>query len=99
LIFISSLAGYIDDTHNSVYTTSKFGIRGLWRSIRVRAAAETGVRCNLIAPILEVMDEMGIKEGAGITFATEETMVQAVVRCIGDGNVSGKSRKGDIGWN
>jgi len=108
LIFISSLAGYIDDTHNSVYTTSKFGMRGLWRSIRARAAAEMGVRCNLIAPwavktpmtapILEVMDQMGIKEGAGITFATEETVVQAVVRCIGDGSVSGKSRKEDI-WS
>jgi 5'-hydroxyaverantin dehydrogenase len=106
LIFVSSLAGYIDDTHNSVYTTSKFGMRGLWRSIRARAAAEMGVRCNLIAPwavktpmtapILKAMDQMGIKEGAGITFATEETVVQAVVRCIGDGSVSGKSREGDI---
>jgi 5'-hydroxyaverantin dehydrogenase len=103
LIFVSSLAGYIDDTHNSVYTASKFGMRGLWRSIRARAAAEMGVRCNLIAPwavktpmtapILEAMDQIGIKEGAGITFATEETVVQAVVRCIGDESVSGKSRK------
>lgn len=50
LIFVSSLAGYIDDTHNSVYTASKFGMRGLWRSIRARAAAEMGVMCNLIAP-------------------------------------------------
>jgi NAD(P)-dependent dehydrogenase (short-subunit alcohol dehydrogenase family) len=29
LIFVSSLAGYIDDRHNSVYTASKFGMRGL----------------------------------------------------------------------
>ena len=92
-----------------MYTTSKFEMRGLWRSIRARAAAEMGVRCNLIAPwavktpmtapILEVMEQIGIKEGAGITFATEETVVQAVVRCIGDGSVSGKSRKGDVWWS
>lgn len=42
LIFVSSLAGYIDETHNSVYTASKFGTRGLWRSTRVRAGAEMG---------------------------------------------------------
>ena len=103
LIFVSSMAGYIDDAHNTAYTASKFGVRGLWRSIRARAGAEMGVRCNSIAPwavktpmtapILEAMDQMGIKEGAGITFATEETVVQAVVRCIGDGSVSGKSRQ------
>jgi len=100
LIFVSSLAGYIDDTHNSVYTASKFGMRGLWRSIRARAGAEMGVRCNLIAPwaiktpmtapIIEVTDKMGIKEGEGITFAKEETVVEAVTRCIGDKSVSGK---------
>lgn len=53
----------------------------------------------MTAPILEVMDQTGIKEGARITFATEETVVQTVVRCIGDGNVSGKSRKVDIWWS
>jgi 5'-hydroxyaverantin dehydrogenase len=109
LIFVSSLAGYIDDTHNSVYTASKLGMRGLWRSIRARAAAEIGVRCNLIASwavktpmaalILEAMDQIRIKEGVGTTFATEEIVVQAMVRCIGDGSVSGKSRKGDIWWS
>jgi 5'-hydroxyaverantin dehydrogenase len=99
LIFVSSLAGYIDDTHNSSYTASKFGARGLWRSIRARATSEMGVRCNLIAPwamktpmtapILEVMENLGIKEGAGITFAKEETLVQAMMRCIGDKSVTG----------
>jgi 5'-hydroxyaverantin dehydrogenase len=106
LIFVASLAGYIDDTHNSVYTASKFGMRGLWRGIRARAASEMGVRCNLIAPwaiktpmtapILQVMDQMGIKEGAGITFASEETVVDATMRCIGDKDVSSKYCKEDV---
>jgi 5'-hydroxyaverantin dehydrogenase len=100
LIFVSSLAGYIDDTHNSVYTASKFGVRGLWRSIRAKAESDMGVRCNLIAPwavktpmtepILGMLDSLGIKEGEGITFASEETVVQAVVRCVGDAGISGK---------
>ena len=103
LIFVSSLAGYIDDTHNSVYTASKFGVRGLWRSIRAKADAEMGIRCNLIAPwaiktpmtepILSMLDQLGIKEGEGITFAKEETVVEAVMKCIGDASISGKSEK------
>lgn len=58
-----------------------------------------GVRCNLIAPwamktpmmtpILEVMENLGIKEGAGITFAKEETLVQAMMHCIGNKSVTG----------
>ncbi|KAL9621855.1 MAG: hypothetical protein Q9160_003676 [Pyrenula sp. 1 TL-2023] len=100
LIFVASLAGYIDDTHNSIYTASKFGVRGLWRSIRSQAAVGQGVVSSLIAPwavktpmtapILQVLDQMGIKEGQGITFASEENLVQAVLRCIGDESMSGK---------
>lgn len=100
LIFVSSLAGYIDDTHNTVYTASKFGVRGLWRGIREKASTDMAVRCNLIAPwaiktpmtepILGMLDSLGIKEGEGITFASEETVVQAVVRCVGDTSISGK---------
>jgi 5'-hydroxyaverantin dehydrogenase len=103
LIFVSSLAGYIDDTHNSVYTASKFGVRGLWKSIRAKADAEMEIRCNLIAPwaiktpmtepILSMLDQLGIKEGEGITFAKEETVVQAVMKCIGDESISGKLGK------
>ena len=84
-------------------------MRGLWRSIRARAAAEMGVRCNLIAPwavktpmtapILEALDRIGIKEGAGITFASEDTVVQAVMRCIGDARMSGKSHQRELRWS
>lgn len=104
LIFVASLAGYIDDTHNSVYTASKFGARGLWRSIRAKAETEMGIRCNLIAPwaiktpmtepILAMLDQLGIKEGEGITFASEETVVQAVMKCIGDTSIRGKLEYG-----
>lgn len=49
IVMISSLAGYVDYPNNSAYAAGKFGVRGLWRSIRSRAP-ELGVRTNLIAP-------------------------------------------------
>jgi 5'-hydroxyaverantin dehydrogenase len=55
LIIVASLAGYIDDTHNSSYTASKFGARGVFRAVRERAQADLGVRVNLIAPVRILM--------------------------------------------
>jgi hypothetical protein len=53
----------------------------------------------MAAPILEAMDQIRIKEGAGTTFATEETVVQAVV-VMGVGVVSrAKEISGGAGEN
>lgn len=102
LLFISSLAGYLDDSHNTTYTASKFGTRGLFRSLRGRAGAELGIRCNLIAPwamktpmtdpLLERMEQHGIKEGKGVTFADHRTLVEVVFKCLADCSISGQSR-------
>jgi 5'-hydroxyaverantin dehydrogenase len=51
LIIVASLAGYLDDTHNTSYMASKFGARGVFRAVRQRAQADLGVRVNLIAPV------------------------------------------------
>ncbi|KIX96572.1 uncharacterized protein Z520_07838 [Fonsecaea multimorphosa CBS 102226] len=101
LIFISSLAGYLDDDHSIVYTTSKFGTRGLFRALRRRARDELGVRVNLVAPwavktpmtapILKAMESMGIQDGKGITFAKKETCAQAVGRIALDETVHGRA--------
>jgi 5'-hydroxyaverantin dehydrogenase len=103
LIFISSLAGYLDDDHNVAYTTSKFGTRGLFRAIRRRTISEfnPGIRVNLIAPwavktpmtapLLKVMEGMGIQDGKGITFAKSETCAQAVGRCAIDESLHGRA--------
>ena len=100
LTIVSSLAAYVDDTHNTAYTASKFGVRGLFRAIRARAKDELGVRCNLIAPwavktpmtapILKLLEQAGIQEGKGITFASPQVVVDAAVKCIADTAVSGK---------
>lgn len=103
LIFISSLAGYLDDDHNIVYTTSKFGTRGLFRALRRRLTTDFDpkVRINLIAPwavqtamtapLLKIMESMGIQEGKGITFAKKETCAQAVGRCAVDESLHGRA--------
>ncbi|CAK4034466.1 aflH adhA short chain alcohol dehydrogenase [Lecanosticta acicola] len=49
LIFVSSIAGYMDSPKACTYPASKFGVRGLFRSTRARTL-DIGVRCNLLAP-------------------------------------------------
>lgn len=99
LIIVSSLAGYLDDPHDTIYTASKFGNRGVFRAIRGRAQQELNVRVNLTAPwamktpmtepILAKMEEYGIKEGQGITFVEYDILTQAVARLAVDGSISG----------
>jgi 5'-hydroxyaverantin dehydrogenase len=51
ILLIASLAGYVGFPYSSTYSTSKFGVRGLFYGIRDRALEETPpVRVNLIAP-------------------------------------------------
>ncbi|KIW93193.1 uncharacterized protein Z519_05798 [Cladophialophora bantiana CBS 173.52] len=101
LIFISSLAGYLDDDHSIAYTTSKFGTRGLFRALRRRSRDEMSTRVNLVAPwaiktpmtapIVKVLEGMGIEEGKGITFASKETCAQAVGRIALDETLHGRA--------
>ena len=49
ILFIGSLASYIDVPPVGDYNAAKFGVRGLWKSIR-REIRELGIRSNLIAP-------------------------------------------------
>ncbi|KAH0526887.1 hypothetical protein TsFJ059_010157 [Trichoderma semiorbis] len=101
LILLSSLGGYLDDSHDSIYSATKYGIRGLFRSIRLRSYNELNVRCNLVAPwvirtpltvpLQDFMDKSGMPEGKGLTFATVDAVVDAVGRCAVDENVVGRS--------
>ncbi|KAL1639591.1 hypothetical protein SLS58_007791 [Diplodia intermedia] len=49
LILIASLAAYVDIPFMAAYTSSKYGVRGLFRSIRTIFAGR-GHRVNLMAP-------------------------------------------------
>jgi len=51
IIFVASLAAYVGFPSSGTYSTSKFGVRGLFYGIRDRAARESpAVRVNLVAP-------------------------------------------------
>ena len=98
LIFIDSLAGYTDYPNNSAYGASKFGVRGLFRSVR-HYSPRIGVRLNLIAPwfiytpmtqfMKDALDTAGVKDGQGFTWAKGETVIEAVSH-IATGKMDGK---------
>jgi 5'-hydroxyaverantin dehydrogenase len=98
LIFISSLAGYIDYPGHSLYNAGKFGVRGLFRSIRSKTK-DMGVRSNLLAPwyiktpmtadLRKHLKSQGIEEGKGITFGRIEDVVEIAGRCAVDESLDG----------
>lgn len=97
IIFISSLAAYMDYT-DTPYTSSKYGVRGLFRSIRTRAKNQN-VRCNNIAPwhmktaqtkaLEEHFGSRGLQEGRGYTFAGLEILIEAVCQFAVDRSLCG----------
>ncbi|KIX02743.1 uncharacterized protein Z518_08685 [Rhinocladiella mackenziei CBS 650.93] len=97
LIFISSFAGYADMPSNTDYNTSKFGVRGIFRGLR-HTTTSMNVRTNLIAPLwintpilqpkLAQLAALGVKPGAGLTFASIDHVVNAVTKSATDETVS-----------
>jgi len=101
LVIVSSLAGYIDDTHSSAYTASKFGSRGLFRAIRAQAHQQLNIRVNAICPwamktpmiegALQRMADFGILPDKGITLVPHDVLTQALTRIAVDESISGTS--------
>lgn len=99
IVMIASLAGYVDYPNNSAYAAGKFGVRGLWRSIRSRAP-ELGVRTNLIAPwfvdtpmvagMKAGLEQAGVKWGHGFTWAPADHVVEAATKCAVEDDVDGE---------
>ncbi|RDW68738.1 uncharacterized protein DSM5745_08498 [Aspergillus mulundensis] len=101
LTIVSSLAGYIDDTHSTAYTASKFGSRGLFRAIRAQASSQLNVRVNAICPwamrtpmiegALQRMADFGILPGKGITMVPHEVLTGALGRMLVDQEIQGRA--------
>ncbi|KAJ0423281.1 hypothetical protein BJY00DRAFT_310411 [Aspergillus carlsbadensis] len=101
LTIVSSLAGYIDDTHSTAYTASKFGSRGLFRGIRAQAHSQLNVRVNAICPwamktpmieaALGRMADFGILPDQGITLVPHDVLTQALGRIVVDEGVHGRA--------
>ncbi|KAL4902039.1 hypothetical protein BDW74DRAFT_158950 [Aspergillus multicolor] len=101
LTIVSSLAGYIDDTHSTSYTASKFGSRGLFRAIRAQASSQLGIRVNAICPwamrtpmiegALQRMADYGILPGKGITMVPHGVLTDALGRIVVDKEIHGRA--------
>jgi 5'-hydroxyaverantin dehydrogenase len=101
LTIVSSLAGYIDDTHSTAYTASKFGSRGLFRAIRAQAHQQLNIRVNAICPwamktpmieaALGRMAQFGILPDKGITLVEHDVLTQALAKIAVDENISGRA--------
>ena len=93
IILISSIAGYIEMPWVADYQSSKYGVRGLFKALRNNVPA-MGVRMNLIAPWFVhtpmTKDVTPMLVDKGYALAKPETVVEAVIRCATDANISGK---------
>jgi NAD(P)-dependent dehydrogenase (short-subunit alcohol dehydrogenase family) len=103
LIIKASLAGYIDMPSSPQYNTSKFGCRGLMRSLR-RTSWKDSVRVNLVAPwiIATPIVPPGIAEilaATGTEFALEEDSAKAMLRIASDRTVNGEIRCSSVESN
>lgn len=102
-LIVSSMAAYVDDTHDTSYTASKFGLRGLFRSLRRDADTKFHIRINALCPwamrtpmtepILAQLAAMGIEadHGNGITLVTHEVLTQAAAWTVVDRAVCGRA--------
>jgi 5'-hydroxyaverantin dehydrogenase len=96
LCFISSLAGYGDMPFSADYSATKWGVRGVWRSLRgVRGVNSLGgIQANLIAPtfIRTAMTASFVEqlEQAGAKIGEVGDVVEGVLRAVADDEVDGK---------
>lgn len=93
LIIFGSLASYIDFPPVADYLASKAAVRGFFRATR-STMAEKGCRMNLVAP--DIMDTpmakdfVGMYRSNGFSVGNPKDVVDAVVRCAVDDEMSGK---------
>lgn len=98
IVLIASLAGYVGYPLGSTYSMSKFGVRGLFYSIRDHATRATpAVRVNLVAPwfIKTAMNDTLHEDTAALVkivgFAPLERVTDAVMRFSADERLHGRA--------
>ncbi|KAF2877742.1 hypothetical protein BDV95DRAFT_444622, partial [Massariosphaeria phaeospora] len=99
LILVSSLAAYIEIPNTLDYTASKFGVRGIWRSLRnsvsILGHYKPPLRTNLIAPTfirtaMTTQIESSVL-GSGGKLGEVEDVVAGVLRVATDEGISGRA--------
>ncbi|KAJ9655043.1 hypothetical protein H2198_005983 [Neophaeococcomyces mojaviensis] len=102
LVLVSSMTGYIDLPYNTDYSVSKYGIRGLFRSIRSQAH-RVNARVNNLLPgyiltpltkkVHQINDpnEPSKATGYKLPWASIDYVVDACGRCAVDDSVDGRA--------
>ncbi|OQO10951.1 hypothetical protein B0A48_05206 [Cryoendolithus antarcticus] len=97
LCLIASLAGYTGLPMAADYCASKFGVRGLWKTLRANGGSREmgGCQVNVIAPTYirtpmtgDLCDRL---EAGGIKVGVVGDVVAAVLRAVGDERVEGRA--------
>jgi NAD(P)-dependent dehydrogenase (short-subunit alcohol dehydrogenase family) len=93
IILVSSIAGLQPLVTQSVYGTSKHGVIGTFRNLRVTAPILHGIRVNALCPYFVHTPIIGV-EGpfvlAGGAPATVEAVVEAATRLVADSTIIGR---------
>lgn len=101
LVLVSSLMAYVDGAYNTGYATSKFGVRGLFRSLRSQTH-KINARINNIAPgyvltplvqrVHQIQDPSEKSKAAGrvLPWSPIEYVVQSVMKCAVDEHTNGE---------
>jgi 5'-hydroxyaverantin dehydrogenase len=102
LVLISSMMGYIDPSYNTDYGAAKFGVRGIFRSIRSQVE-KINCRVNLVAPgyiltpltrkthQIEIASQASKFSGLVLPWAPTEYVTEGVGRCVIEENMNGKN--------
>ena len=100
LVVICSLAGYLE-IGDVDYTTSKWAVRGLFRSARWKME-DLGYRMNLIAPwVMDTPMSKGLAEECrinGLPVGDANDVAKAVIRCVADDTICGKKIELGFGY-
>jgi 5'-hydroxyaverantin dehydrogenase len=96
IIMLASLAGYSGTPGLCDYTASKWGVRGLWRSLLDDAQVSSSpVRFNLIAPYFVatplIKDHVPLLESMGIKLANIDDVEAAATRFMCDRSIYGRA--------
>ena len=94
ITLIGSLASYRSLPRAVEYSASKWGVRGMFRSIR-QILPKAGVRVNMVAPGFVktplLAASVAMYEKLGVNFAKESDVVEAVVNVVCGTTCSGKA--------
>ncbi|KAF2730902.1 NAD(P)-binding protein [Polyplosphaeria fusca] len=99
IMFVSSLAGYLALNQVADYVASKYGARGLWRTLRyspeILGEDMPRFRTNLVCPTYIKTDMtqsiQPILESMGIALGEVADVVAGVMRCACDESIEGRA--------